>query len=443
MAKTTDNSNTMNLSNTGGVKRRDRYEERRKRGLRKKIFLIPKFFAVFAIVFVAISIMLNHGDTVETYTAMKGSIEEYILADGFIFRNQEVITSPIGGFIECSASEGQRVNADTVIATVYNGEIDPVVTEKIGLLKKDIAKLEGSMTEAEVYATSPEKIELSIAGEAQTITQIREGSSFEDITAEKDTINNLIQKKQTVLGGGKSDEQRLTELKDELSSLENSITGSKSDIISPRAGVFSSRIDGYENALSLDMMADATPSYINNLKKESTNSSSSVAAGEPVCKVIDNYEWYFVGNIPEKDAANFEVGDSVRIKFYDLSDNVVAGTVKAISKVEGGKAAITVYSTKYIDSIYSTSKVSAELLTESAKGIKVPSGALRVIDGKQGVYVVRLGVARFIEVELLYNNKEWAVISRSSNSGSDLQLEMYDEVIVNTKGIEDGKVVRQ
>lgn len=443
MAKTTDNSNAMDLSNTGGTKVRDRYEERRKRGLRKKIFLIPKFFAVFAIVFVAISIMLNHGDTVETYTAMKGSIEEYILADGFIFRNQEVITSPIDGFIECSASEGQRVNGEAVIATVYNGEIDPVVTEKIGLLKKDIAKLEGTMTQAEVYAASPEKIELSIAGEAQTITQIRENSSFEDIAAEKETINNFIQKKQTVLGGGKSDEQRLTELKDELSNLENSITGAKSDIISPRAGVFSSRIDGYEKALSLDMMADATPSYINNLKKESTNSSSSVTAGEPVCKIIDNYEWYFVGNIPEKDAANFEVGDSVSIKFYDLSDNIVAGTVKAISKTEGGKVAITVYSTKYIDSIYSTSKVSAELLTESAKGIKVPSSALRVIDGRQGVYVVRLGVARFIEVELLYNNKEWAIISRNTNSSSDLRLEMYDEVIVNTKGIQDGKVVRQ
>lgn len=69
---------------------------------------------------------------------------------------------------------------------------------------------------------------------------------------------------------------------------------------------------------------------------------------------------------------------------------MVSGTVKAISKPEDGKVAITVYSTRYIDSIYTTSKVSAELLTESSEGIKVPSSSLRVIDGQQGVYVVRL-----------------------------------------------------
>ena len=144
-----------------------------------------------------------------------------------------------------------------------------------------------------------------------------------------------------------------------------------------------------------------------------------------------------------KEAENFKVDQSISIKFYDLSDSMVSGTVKAISKPEDGKVAITVYSTRYIDSIYTTSKVSAELLTESSEGIKVPSSSLRVIDGQQGVYVVRLGVARFVPVELLYNNKEWAIIKPVISTSYEEHLEVYDEIIINTKGIEDGKVVRQ
>ena len=150
-----------------------------------------------------------------------------------------------------------------------------------------------------------------------------------------------------------------------------------------------------------------------------------------------------IGTVSEKEAANFETGQDIRVKFYDLSDSVVTGTVTAISKPDGGKVAVTVHSTKYVESIYTTSKVSAELFIESADGIKVPSSSLRVIDGQQGVYVVRLGVAKFVPVSLLYNNKEWAVIEPVKDTNYEESLEMYDEVIVNTKGIEDGKVVRQ
>lgn len=424
MAKTTDNSNTG-------------YEKRK-----KKLFLIPRLFLVFATVFLIITIFFGAGDSVETFTALKGSIDEYVLADGYVFRDQELVSSDIDGYLECNAKEGARVNEGDVVATVYNGQVDPAVTERISTLKSEIAKLETEKGEADVYAASAVKIELNIADETRSFSQIREEKSFSDITERKSVINEYIAKKQAVSGEGKTNDERLNDLKSELSSLENSIGGQRHDIVAPCAGVFSSKIDGYEKALSLDMMADATPSYLNKIKKEEVSYSSNVAAGENVCKIIDNYEWYFVGVVSDKEAIDFEVGSSVRLKFYELSDTVIKGEITAISKTEGGKVAVTIHTTKYIESIYSTSKASVEIVSESSVGIKIPSSALRVIDGKQGVYVVRLGVARFIPVTLLYNNKEWAVI-QIIESNEEPKVKIYDEVIVNTKGVEDGKVVRQ
>lgn len=430
VANTTDNSNI-------------RLQKRRKRDIKKRLFLIPKLIFVFLVVFLLISIFFRSGNSVSTYTALNGKIEEYVLADGYIFRDQELISSPTDGYFECLADEGDRVNDGSTIAAVYKSAVDPAVTEEISQLKTKIADLEKDETAADIYSANAVKIELNISEEAQKLTQVRDNNNFSDIVSIKHSVDDYIANKQYAVEGGKTKEDRLSEMKARLDELESSINGEREYIYAPRAGIFSSKIDGYEDVLGIEMMGDATPRYINGISKNNVTVGTTVTNGENVCKIIDNYEWYFVGLISEKEAENFKVDQSISIKFYDLSDSMVSGTVKAISKPEDGKVAITVYSTRYIDSIYTTSKVSAELLTESSEGIKVPSSSLRVIDGQQGVYVVRLGVARFVPVELLYNNKEWAIIKPVISTSYEEHLEVYDEIIINTKGIEDGKVVRQ
>ena len=90
VANTTDNSNI-------------RLQKRRKRDIKKRLFLIPKLIFVFLVVFLLISIFFRSGNSVSTYTALNGKIEEYVLADGYIFRDQELISSPSDGYFECLA----------------------------------------------------------------------------------------------------------------------------------------------------------------------------------------------------------------------------------------------------------------------------------------------------------------------------------------------------
>ncbi len=422
-----------------------RLQKRRKREIKKGVFLIPKMIIVFSLVFLIVSIVFRSGTTVNTYTAVSGSIEEYVLADGYVFRSQTLVTSPKDGYFECVAAEGERVTEGATLAAVFENRVDPALTEEIADINRKINSLENDMVSSDVYSGSAAKIELSIAEAARDLTKKKGRHSFSDISDGKELIDDYIAAKQASSEEGKSSEERLEELKARLRQIESSGEYKGEYIYSPAAGVFSSRIDGYEEALDISMLDSATPGYLDGLKSDKVSSGETVAAGEAACKVINNYEWYFVGNVSEKEADNFDVGQVVRIKFYDLSDSVVEATVTAKSRPEGGNVAVTVYSTKYINGIYTTSKASAELMTEGAVGIKVPSQALRVIDGQQGVYVVRLGVARFVPVNLLYNNKKWAVIEPDTDTEEDYdeKLEIYDEVIINSRGIENGKVVRQ
>lgn len=429
MANTTDNSDK-------------RLRNRRKRTMKKGLFLIPKLIFVFALIFLLITMLLRMGDTVNTYTALNGKIEEYIPSDGFIFREQTLVKSPQNGYFECVAEEGSRIIEGATLATIYQNAVDPAVIEEIGNIQKKITEIENSRISADVFSGSSAKIEVNIADSVGELNKKRGRSEFSDIVEEKEAIDEYIAAKQATVEGGKTDEERLGELKARLRSLESTGEYSGTYVYSPTPGVFSSKIDGYEDALNPSMLDSVTPGYLKDLKPADVPVGETVTEGENICKVINNYEWYFSGVITEKQAENFRVGQTIKMRFYDLSDSVIYGTVNNISRPENGNVAITVYTTSYVDSIYTAGKVSADLFVESAEGFKVPSEALRVIDDRQGVFVVRLGVAKFAPVNLIYNNKEWAIIEPVAVPDY-VNLEIYDEVIINTKGISDGDKVRQ
>ena len=144
----------------------------------------------------------------------------------------------------------------------------------------------------------------------------------------------------------------------------------------------------------------------------------------------------------EKAARDLTIGQSVRLRFYDITDSAVYGLIKAISPEEKGKVTLTISTNRYVESIYSTSRTAAEVLTASYEGIKVPSDSLRVVDGQTGVYVIRLDVAHFVPVNLKYKNDEWAIIRSADNPDFEYKLQIYDEVVVDSKNLSDGKVVR-
>ena len=50
-------------------------------------------------------------------------------------------------------------------------------------------------------------------------------------------------------------------------------------------------------------------------------------------------------------------------------------------------------------------------------------------------------MARFVPVNVRYKNDEWAVVSAVTDTGSEYRLQIYDEVVVDAKNLEDGKVV--
>ena len=264
------------------------------------------------------------------------------------------------------------------------------------------------------------------------------------ITADyKEDIDVLTGRKYAMESGNTQDaEVTLESLNGKIRDIENETVGEKMGIRATASGVFSSKIDGLEEKLLPEAMKGITPSYLNGLTEEKVKHGETVMRDEPACKIVDNYEWYFAANVDKKIGKNLHAGQMLKMRFFDLSDTVVEGKVKSISQEENGEVTIVIYSDKYVEDIYSTSKAVVEFITTSAEGIKLPVESLRVKDGQTGVYVLRLDVARFVPVDVCYKNDQWAIVKAVTDTSYNYRLQIYDEVIVEAKNLEDGKVVR-
>ena len=206
-------------------------------------------------------------------------------------------------------------------------------------------------------------------------------------------------------------------------------------------GIFCPRTDGLEDRFEYSKTKDLTPSYLDELDGILPTVSQTVTGGQPLCKIINNYTWCFAANTDNEIADTLTEGQSVKLEFFDLDDNIVPGKISRISQEENGKVTVVVSTNRYVKGIYSVNRINCDIVTVNVEGIKLPVGCLRVKDGVEGVFVVRLDRAKFVPVTVNYKNSEWAIVTPIDDVGNT-KLKIYDEVIVDAKSVEDDKIIR-
>lgn len=427
----------MNHADANAGRNTQRREKRKKK--RRGNWLI-KGIAIAIFLYLLLSVIFGIAGRMTTMVAVKGKIEEEVMVEGYIFREQHLVNAPAIGHLETRIGDGERVTEGQILGYVYAGEYDAEQSGKVRQLYDRIAQLQSHAAE-NIYAGNGVMVEQKIAVAARDLSDTRQRRDMSNLAAWKEELNVLIARKHAMNSGGAVDvSKELEDAKRKLWELETSMGNTKYTITAPAAGVFVAKIDGMEDKLTLKQAEEITPSYLRELDNIKIERKETIVENEPVCKVVNNYGWYFVANMDAEKAESLEIGSTVNIRFFDLSDQEITGTVRRISEEEKGKVAVSFYTNRYVEGIYASSRVLAEVVTTGVEGIKLPVKSIRVKDGQAGVYVLRLGVARFVPVSVKYKNEDWAIVS--AVSGWDYQLQIYDDVIVDAKNLEDGKVVR-
>lgn len=408
--------------------------------LRRRRIFFTTLLILFICGYLFWNFFLASGQSVNIIVAEGGSLENKLPVTGYVLRNEVMLYAPYNGAITFTAKEGERVPAGAKVATVFAGEVDEATQIKLIRINEKIAEYDNKSIQKSYYSDMSYQTEYQVASRVRDIINvINTGEKMDELSVYKSEINKFLDQNK---GIGSKGNETLAQLLKEKEDTEALIKVAKADISTEMAGVFSSRFDGYEAELNVNDRSKLVPSDIDRLNGMQIASDRVSAVGSPFAKIVNNYEWYFAVVVDAKWARELRVGSRLGIRFIDISSEVYPATVNVINSDEETRVVLVLACSSSVQSLAGLRRVNAEIVSETYTGIKIPKSAVRVVDGKTGVFVVKDNVLNFKETVVLCNDNEWAVIKQSDINAGSNNLLLYDEIVIGGKDLYDKKVLK-
>lgn len=446
----------------------------------RKPFHLNIGIVVFVIIFIYIIFnVFSYFTTqhIRIYEVTQGTIAENHSYQGFIIREEQVVTSPYSGYLNYYAGDNTKTASNNLVYSIdETGSIHDQLT-----------------------AMPEENLDLSSAyfkglrSEVAQYMQNYDNVSFYDVYSFKEKVNSQVTEavSQTALS--------------EMSDSVLSATDTFHLIYAQQPGILSYYTDGYEG-----VTADTfTPAYMQSLdyEKHTIANNSQINQGDPVYKLITSENWNIIFPISQDTAARLAEDSVIEIKFR--KDNTTCWVNYEIRSLEDGyymllslhNHMIRFAGDRYVD---------LELLLDEQTGLKIPTSSLTektfytvpkeyftrggdsnvlglYVEDKEsdsvtfvptsiynekeevyyieeegitggtvirrpdsnetytinstaeltGVYNVNKGYAVFKQVEILFQNEEYAIV----RPGTDFGISLYDHIALEGDSVAEDDVI--
>lgn len=399
----------------------------------KLIFKIIGYAIILLIAaFVCFQIYRALDSQLTTEPALEYTIYDSINVDGFVVRDEEVINGQTSGVLTFEIDNAEVVKKDGVIANIYPDEQSLKIKEEISLLEAEIEQLEQVETS---NGTSPSLIDKQIDEKFDKYLEYIENGEIEDIDEMGLQLLQLFNKRQVTTNEESmtSITNRLNQLKQKKKDLESQLTVSPSSITSPQSGYFSHNVDGCEDLVDYANVTDMTIDEFSLLPEKIERVSDENIIG----KIIKQYTWYYVFEIPQESLSNLKNGMTVDVVFSGSSKESVPMTLVAINSPTGDsnvKGTIGVFKCSIMnEDIMSLRRVSAQVQLKKYSGLRVNSDAIRFNENNQmGVYVLEGNTINFKLINPIYTGETFVICGDMPQDEQTIEEQLESEEIAET-----------
>ena len=364
----------------------------------------------------------------EFYEAVEG-----MEINATIIRSESYVTYGGGGVLHFVTSDGERVAKGGTIAQIYDNAKVSITVSHIEQLTKQISSIEDMLAYNDVQAADLELINNRVSESLGSLVYSGANGKYSSVQTSADTLLSAINRQQLVTGEQTDFTAQLESLKSELSSLQASLPNATGSVSASLSGYFVSAVDGLENVLKVDDLTAVTPEFLESAKAEKIPDNV-------LGKLVSDYEWYIATAIPISDSLKYKEGDVLRINTGLKTNSTLTVTVKQLNVSEESDKATVIFACSDMSSeLASMRSGKMTVISKTHSGLRLPKKALRIVDGKSGVYVVSGINLAFIPVTVIYSTDEY-IICEQQQSNDDV-LRLYDEVVVKGRNLYDGKIV--
>lgn len=388
---------------------------------------------VLIVLFVVIQFYKVTHIELKTQTATISTVYDKVSSEALFIRDESVVEkSPSGVTVACF-QDGDKINVKGNVAMQFSSSKAAANYSKYAELTKQIkyyqtleAQTVGQSADLE---TINEDIEQKVINYADGLAKNRIGDTAED-------LDSVLVRRQLIIGEDVNLLSIIENLRDQRNNYQSY---SKPDryIKTDKSGVFSSYTDGYENLIDYSKAEETT---IDGFKSALKAVDKAQNVSNNIGKLVTSYTWYVQTLVSADMVKNLENGDYVNIVLKDdTSKSFKAEIVNGAEIALGQKETLLVLKLNEMDAdIAKLRKAEIEIRRNNYEGIKVPSEALHVLDGKKGVYVLIASQVKFREVNVIYSDDDYVLAEYDESNEKSIHL--YDKIITQGKDLKDGKV---
>ena len=392
-----------------------------------KIILALVLAAV--VLYMAYAVVSAVREPLTTTRAIEFEAGEGCSVDGWIVRDEQVLTSPFGITV-LERSEGEKVGTGQVVATGYDSADAQARQAEIDEITAQLEQLSYASA-YDLNAADTAALDRELTAQLLSFARHVARGDLDTAASQSTEIKGLVLRRNTDQDDLTSIQAQSQALQTQLAQLQSAPMGDTAQIVAPTSGYFSGQVDGYESVL--------TPALLETVSLRQLESLTPAQVPSGACgRLISDADWYFAASVPSSYAADTLVGDTVTVTFSQSGVELTM-TVQRVGDEENGSRLLVLRSSDYIQDVTQLREVTADVVFRSYTGLRVPKEAMRSQNGQDGVYVLESATARWKPVEILYDNGESYIVALDKTSTDNLWP--GDEIIIRAQNLYDGKVV--
>ena len=400
---------------------------------KKKIkWILCVLLAVPAIyILVQIGIVLHSPYT--TQTAIQYTMSDSMVLDGVVCFEQQPV--PGSGEIGYLVSSGERVPAGAQVAEMYT---DSVQAQSRAQLKK----LDHQM-ELLQHAQNASGTDIGVLlGKSQAaVYDLLDGLDRKNYAGLQDSQDEYLlaaNKLQIITGK----EKNFAPLLDAMTAAREQLVaavGSPQAVTVPEGGYFVAMPQAKFLSVSEEQVSSAAPADYRELLNQQLEVPGENVAG----KVVSSYRWRFYGTCTLEQSENFRAGQKVEISFPEKAETPrPAKVIEVQADKNSGLAKVVVESDYVGGDILALGQQPAKIDFSTYKGLRLNVEALHIVDGVKGVYVKHGNLAKFRKITILYQDEDYMLVPLDGAVGTDSEVRLFDEVIVQGSDLKDKKLLQ-
>lgn len=276
-----------------------------------------------------------------------------------------------------------------------------------------------------------------------------ENNNLDHVAAMRSELLGIINKRNLITQTGVSAGSLITQisaLESERSILVSQLSTVLNTVKTTISGYYYAPVDGYENIFSASKVTSMTLADFMTMMTSPPDQTILTGGSQTTAgKIVQDYEWYIACPSTKDSLSLFEENKTYHIAFPNNPEQELDMVLTRIISQTDSQDIVLIFRTTYMPDDFNYLRLQpAEIVETVHTGYKVPLSAVRMLDGAQGVYIMKGNLVLFRQIEVIYEAEGYFVAAESPQTDDpDIQwLSLHDKIITEGKGIFEGKIIK-